>query len=243
MQKTGQTFRLLLRRSNELILGVFFSILATVAFTELIYYLTSRTISTPEAVSLTVPFENITGFIALLFGITQIITNFKITLANGVSRKNLMMASILSAAAAAAALSIINLIVALVVNFVAALSPQLLPVNFVSSLFFFSLSWLMLLLLQFVLYFLSIASGWFITLAYYRSTAPLKWAISFLPFLLYALLRTANAYTNGGLFNAINDYIVLSTKTPYTTFISFLAYTIVACGLVYLLIRRAPLKT
>ncbi len=172
----------------------------------------------------------------MLFGMTLLIANFKIALANGVSRKTFMLANLLTALTAAAALSIFNLSVALIHNI-------FWPVNFVSNLFFlFPLTWGVLLALQFVLYLFAIAAGWFITLAYYRSAVPVKWAISLAPFGLYALLRVTNAFSNGAIFAEIKTYIALSTRTAFTTTMSFLAYAVIVCGLVYLLLRRASLK-
>lgn len=233
--KTLQTFRFLMKRYAGLILINFLSVLATVVITDMVFQLTDRINPVHQVVSLTVPFENVAGLFAGLIGLTLLISNFKIGLANGISRKTFLLANLLAATIAAATLSIFNLLVVLIHGL-------FWPINFVTDLIFPHVGWAGIFALQFVLYFLLIVAGWFVTLAYYRSSVPVKWAISLAPIGLYALLHVVNAFSNGATFISINEYIQLSTKTPFATAISFLGYLVIVCGLVYLLIRRAPLR-
>ena len=136
---------------------------------------------------------------------------------------------------AAAAFSIFNLVVVLVHGL-------FWPINFISALFYPHAGSVGVLILQFALYFLLIVAGWFITLAYYRSSVPVKWAISLAPLGLYALLKVANARSGGATFTSIREYLHASMGNPYSATASWLAYSAILCGLVYLLIRRVPLK-
>ena len=135
----------------------------------------------------------------------------------------------------AVALSIFNLIVVLVHRL-------FWPITFLSELFYPQAGWAGLLLLRFALNVLLIVTGWFITLAYYRSIVPVKWAISLAPFVLYGLMKAADARSGGAIFTSIGDYLKWSTTGPYQAAVSWLAYAAILCGLVYLLLRRAPLK-
>lgn len=65
---------------------------------------------------------------------------------------------------------------------------------------------------------------------------------------LFALLKAANARFHGSVFRAIGEYLQVSlgletgNPNPYRAAVSMLIYSILLYGLVYLLIRRAPLK-
>jgi hypothetical protein len=92
------------------------------------------------------------------------------------------------------------------------------------------------------------ALGWFVDLAYYRSSLPVKWAITLAPLVLLGLLIDVNISTGGAVLRAIWDYVLLSlglaneNDNPYTAVLSLLAYSTILYGPVYLLIRRAPEK-
>jgi hypothetical protein len=86
-----------------------------------------------------------------------------------------------------------------------------------------------------------IVVGWFITLAYYRSSPLVQWVISLAPFVLYCLLKVVDAGSGGVIFQAINEYQHTSMRMAVAPF-TLLAYSAILCGLVYLLMRRAPLK-
>jgi hypothetical protein len=235
IKKTLQTARYLFKSFAWVTVSGFLSVLVSVAITDLVYHLTDRSSTPHPVVSLTTPFEVVDVIFALLIGLILFITNLKVSLANGISRKTFLLANLPVAMMAAAALVIFNLIVALIHGL-------FWPINFISDLFYPHTSLAGLVILQFALYFLLIVAGWFITLAYYRSSVPVKWAISLAPFVLYALLRVANAFSAGVIFTSLGDYLRMSTSGPYTAAISWLAYSAILYGLVYLLIRRAPLK-
>jgi len=234
MRKTLQTLRYLLKSSTTWIVIGFLVILSTVAVTDLVYDFTSRHNVVQQVVSLTVPSEFTAGVFALLLGLVLFTTNFKVALANGVSRKTFLLANLPAAGITAAAFSIFNLVVVVVHGL-------FWPVNLISQNIYPTISWAGLLILQFAGYFMLVAAGWFITLAYYRSSTVGKWAISLAPFVLFGLLQVADAGSGGELFAAIREYQYVSMRMDRAPF-TMLAYSAILCGLVYLLIRRAPLK-
>lgn len=234
MKKTLPTLRYLSRGFAGLTAIGFLSIVGSIAITDLIYYLTDRYNSVHTSVTLTAPLEFTAGMFALLTGLLLFIANFKVMLANGISRKTFLLANILAAVGAAAALSIFNFVVVLATGLFQ-------PVILISHLIYPYSGWAGLLILQFALYFWLIVLGWFITLAYYRSSKPVQWALSLAPFVLFFLLQQDNS-RGGAITNPIREFLSVSMLTPFRATTSMLAYAAILCGLVYLLIRRAPLK-
>jgi hypothetical protein len=235
MKKTLQTLRYLAKSYSSGIFYGFLVILGTVAVTDLVFYLTDQAYNTVHpVVSLTVPFEVTAGIFTLLIGMVLFIPDFKVALANGVSRKTFLLANLPAAGIAAAAFSIFNLVVMKVHGL-------FWPVNSISDLSYPQSGWVTFLLVQFTLYFLLIMVGRFISLAYYRSSTPARWAISLAPFVSIALLAVADARSDGRIFEAISQYLLWSLRFP-RALLSMLAYSAILYGLVWLLLRRASLK-
>jgi hypothetical protein len=235
MKKTLPTFRYLFKAFLGLTLIGFLITLGNVAFVDLVFYLTDRAYGAHQVVPLVGPFEVTDGIFVFIISLILFIPHFKVAMANGVSRKTFLLANLPAAAIVAAALSIFNLIVVLIHRL-------FWPINFISELIYPQTGWAGLLILQFGLYLLLIMTGWFITLAYYRSSVPVKWAISLSPFVLYGLLKVADAHSGGAISTSIGDYFWRSMWGPDRAAVSWLAYAAILCGLVYLLLRRAPLK-
>jgi hypothetical protein len=238
MKKTLQTFRYLTNRfSMGMVIG-FLVILGTVAVTDWAFFLTSQYSMVNQDLSLTVPFEFVTGIFALLIGLVLFVADFKVALANGISRRTFLIANLPAAGIAAAAFSFFDLIVV-------ELHGLFWPINSFSAILFPVTDRSELLIvqftLQFALYFLLIMTGRFIILAYYRSSPLVKWAISLAPFILFGLVQVADARSGGTISRAISDYLHWSLNFPRAV-ISMLFYSAVLYGLIYLLIRRAPLK-
>ncbi len=235
MNKTLQTLRYLAKSSSAGIFFGFLVILGTVAVTDLVFYLTDQAYNTVHlVVSLTVPFEVTAGIFTLLIGMVLFIPDFKVALANGISRKTFLMANLPAAGIAAAAFSIFNLVVVKVHGL-------FWPINSIGDLSYPQAGWVAFLLLQFTLYFLLIMAGRFISLAYYRSSPPVRWAISLAPFVLFGLLIEMDIRSDGKIFEAIGAYLLWSLRFP-TALVSMLAYSAILYGLTYVLLRRAPLK-
>jgi hypothetical protein len=230
------TFRFLLKRSIGFTLIAFFSILANIASVILFYNLTDQFSGAHPPVILTAPVDVTAGFFALLAGLLMLLANFKMALANGVSRKTFLLANLPAAAVLAAVLALNNLIVPLVVG-------EFQPIVTVTQLIYPKANWIGLLLVQFAQYYLLIAAGWLIVLAYYRGSVAVRWAISLAPFALYFLIRAVDAYTGGKLAAAVGElWRSTMRSTPGMATITLLVSSAILVGLVYLLIRRAPLK-
>jgi hypothetical protein len=234
MRKTLQTLRYLAKSFSGVIVLGMIVMLGTVAVTDLVFFLTSQSSTVNYDLSLTVPFEVTAGIFALIIGLGLFISDFKVGLANGISRKTFLLANLPSALIASAIFSIFILIVEKIHGL-------FWPIISISEIFYPQIGWAWLLFFQFTLYFLLIMAGRLITLAYYRSSTVGKWAISLAPFILYGILQVADARFAGKVFRAINEYRRSSMAleiAPWT----LLVYSVIVFGLVYLLIRRAPLK-
>ncbi len=235
MNKTFQTLRFLSRGFAWVTLVGFLCVLATMATADLVFFLTDRANPIHSVVMLTMPFEMTSGTIALIIGLALFVSNFKVILANGVSRKTFLLANLPAAGISAAALALFNLIAVQVHGLFwpnVLISGWLYPQAGVIELF----------LLQFALYFLLIVAGWFIALAYYRSSVLVRWGITLSPAVGFALLKVINAQTGGATFAAIDRSLRASMASPLSATISWLAFAVLLCGAVWLLIRRAPLK-
>jgi hypothetical protein len=238
MKKTRQTLQYLLKSSSTgMIIGVLV-ILGVVATTDLVFFFTDQRNPVHQVVSLTVPFEGATGLFVFFLGLALFVADFKVALANGISRKTFFLASLFTAAIMAAAFSIFNLTVVKVHGL-------FWPINSINDVNYPRSGWAEQLLvqfsLQFPLYFYLILAGRLIVLSGYRCNTLAKWAISLAPFVLLILYNVADARFGGPISRAFNDYIVWSTNYPTTVFI-MLAYAAFLCGLTYLAIRRAPVK-
>ncbi len=233
MNKTLQTLRYLSKGIVRMVAFGFLTTLGSLAISYLIFYLTDQ--NRPRLVVwVTPPFEPIAGIFAMLIGLVLFIPNFRVALANGISRKTFLLANLPSALLYAVAFSIFNLIVVLIYG-------RFLPISILSTMIYFHISWAEILIIQSALYILMVVVGWFITLAYYRSSVPVKWAISILPLALLLIIQQDNA-RGQAITNEIRNYLSVTMLTPYRATASMLAYAVILCGLVYLLIRRAPLK-
>ena len=239
MEKTLQTLRYLLKSiSTGIVIGLIVS-LGTVAASDLLFYFTAKYYplysKTPlTTVPLTVPFEFTTGIVALLIGLVLFIPDFKVALANGISRKTFLLANLLSAGTAAAAFSIFNLLVV-------AIHGIFWPITFSSDLLYPKIGWGFLLIWQFALYLLIILAGRLIALAYYRSSALGRWVLSIAPWALLGVWVVANARSEGALRAVLSEYLQWSLWFTRGSPM-LLVYSAILCGVAYLLIRRAPLK-
>jgi hypothetical protein len=212
----------------------FLVILSTVAVTDWVFHLTDRYNTAHYVVSLTVPFELTAGAFSLLIGLVLFIPNFRVMLANGISRKTFFLASLPAAGTAAAAFSIFNLAVVKVHGL-------FWPINSISDQIYPSAGLGFQLILQFALYFLLIMSGQIVTLAYYRSNVPGKWALSLTPLVLVLILQQDAVNFRGSINQAIWDYLRWSFFYSRASAL-LLVYAAILSGLVYLMVRRAPVK-
>ena len=114
MKKMLQTLKYLYKGYALLIAIGFLSILGSAAITDLIYYLTSgyfKNSPAPQTVRITVPMDAAAAVCALLIGLILFLVNFKVALANGISRRTFLLANFPAAGITAAVFSIFNLAV------------------------------------------------------------------------------------------------------------------------------------
>jgi hypothetical protein len=237
MEKILQTMRYLSTGFILMLAIGFGSLLGNVLFTNLIFHVTDRNNLGRAAGPLTVPLEMTASVFALLIGLLLFLSNFKVVIASGISRRTFLIANLPVALLAAAALALFNGVVVWV-------HELFWPAVSISHLLYQQASSPALLLLQFGLYFLLITAGWVISLAYYRASVPVRWVISLSPFVLFALLRVINFETGGAVETFIRYSLGLvgSQRNPYQGAAFLFVYAVMLFGATYLLIRRAPLK-
>jgi hypothetical protein len=237
MNKTFQTFRFV-SRSFAFMTGIgYLCILVSVVATNLIFYLTDMydsILTQRTLVSLTAPLDVTAAIFALLTGLVMIITNFKVVLANGVTRKTFWLANLPAALLTALALTVFNQLIVLI-------SGVFLPVQLISDIIYPLDGWFSKMVFQFSSYTFLIVLGWFIALAYYRSSTLMKWVISLVPyFLLRGIIALARSdFPPTQIRMAISHALI---GTPARTGLTCLTAAAIIYGLVYLLLRRAPLK-
>lgn len=239
MNLTYKTFRYLTRGYTVMTLIAAACILACVAVTDLVFHLTDPydgVISQPFNTPLTVPTEVTAWFFALVAAIALFVTNFKVMLANGVSRKTYLLASLPAAAAFSLALALINQIVN-------AIHGIWWPLVLIAENIFRGIGWFSLLLVQVSQYLMVVILGWCIVLAFYRANRPVRWALALSVPVLLSLYWVVNLQTRGALGYAIEDVWRASMRsTPGAAILTMLACAALLYGVVYLLLRRAPLK-
>ncbi len=234
MKKTLQTLHFLIKRYSMGIVIGFLVILSSLVISYVGFSLTDRSYPR-QVVWVTPPFELIAGIFAMLIGLVLFIPDFRMALANGISRKTFFWANIPAALLFALAFSIFNLMIVLIYG-------HFLPISIISDLIYTHIGWVESLVLQTALYFLLVMLGRFITLIYYRSSKTVKWIVSLTPLMLIILDLQIYKSSVGESHRIIGEFVKISMGTPYRAALSMLAYSAVLCGLIFLLIRRAPLK-
>ena len=235
MNKTIPTLRYLSRGFIWLTAIGFLSILGSTLIANTIFALIRRANPAQPVEPFTAPFEVTASIFALLIGMLLFLITLKMAVANGVSRKTFLLANLPAALAAAAAFSVFNYVLYLLLR-------MFRPVTLISQQVYPQINGAGVVLLQIATYFLLIVAGWLITLAYARANNPVRWLISLAPFLLYGLLQLADAGSGGAVWAAVEAYQRASMGTPLRSIITLVVYSSISVGLVYLLIRRAPVK-
>jgi hypothetical protein len=236
MEKILQTMRYLSTGFVLMLAIGFGSLLGNVLFTNLIFHLTDRNNLGRAAGPLTVPLEITAVVFALLIGLLLFLSNFKVVIANGISRRTFLIANLPVALLAAAVLALINGIVVLV-------HELFWPAVSISHLLYQQVSSAGLLLVQFGLYFLLIAAGWVISLATTGPACRCAGSSRWRPSCCIALLRVINFETGGAVtFFRFSLGLVGSQPNPYQGAAFLFVYAAMLFGATYLLIRRAPLK-
>jgi hypothetical protein len=236
MDKILQTMRYL-STGFTLMLGIAFgSLIGNALVTNLIFHLTDRSNLGRTVGPLTVPLEFTAVVFALIIGLILFLANFKVVIANGVSRRTFFLANLPVALLAAAVLALMTTVVVLVYS----LFWPVMPLSLVIYPLF---GWPGLLFLQWALYFMAIAAGWLISVAYYRASVAMRWVITLVPLVLITQLRAIDTQSGGAVDAFVRTSFGLGNPSnPYQGGMFLLAYGVLLAGVVYLLIRRAPVK-
>ncbi|MGV8984498.1 hypothetical protein [Clostridium sp.] len=177
-----------------------------------------------------------------ILGLVTFISSFKFMIANAVSRKSLFWANILSMAIASIAWAVI---ITLILSIIKIMNINIFVIY---RLLYNNYSVMSTIVWFITVFYLLIVVGWFISMAYYRSSKRMAYLISFAPFVLSGLLTIINQSTNGKLFESIIKFIVAamgfsgSIPNPYIASFSMLTCVVIICGFNYLLIRKAEIK-
>ncbi|MEK6264793.1 MAG: hypothetical protein N2B06_08520, partial [Clostridium sp.] len=132
-----------------------------------------------------------------ILGIKIFTTNFKFMLANGVSRKSLFWANVLSMAIVSIAWAVIFMLILTIISIMNIKIIVLYRLLYNNYSIMATIVWFV------TIFYLLVVIGWFISMAYYRSSKRMSYLISFAPFVLSGLLIIINQSTNGKLFESI----------------------------------------
>lgn len=181
-----------------------------------------------------------TAVFIFVVGLNCFKTSFKFISANSISRKRFFRENILALLGIAALLTVTETILTMVVYKPLMNYPLLYEQLYQGASLIGSALWLLFL------YWASSMLGWFINLLYYRSNKPLKWLISISPVIISIGLDFIDKMMNGRVYPAIERFIInfwgLVTMNPYSAILNLSLFTALLGSLIFLLIRRAPLK-
>lgn len=238
MNRTLQTMRYL---TKSIINPTLFALVVTVimvAITDFTFFSTGQFSPSKSQSALTIPLELTSGCFSLLIGAVIFLANFRVTLANGISRRTFLLANLPVAMLLAAIFSIATLVLTKVHNF-------FWPINSLSDGIMIenpnlNNAWPMIF--QFSLYLFLILGGRFITSVYYRSNKWIRVILSLVPIMVFIfILRVVNGRQQGAFPQVITSLITYVTQPE--NIISFLVSgSLVMFALTWLVIFRAPLK-
>lgn len=183
--------------------------------------------------------EMSTAVFLFVAGLNCFKPSFKCMSAFGVSRRRFFGQNVLALLALAGLATVVDTLFAAIYRmFLNYKSLQ--EILYPSSNAFSGIIWL------FFVHTAAVMLGWFITLLYYRSGKQLKLLISLSPVFLSIGLGFANTFTHGKVSSAIRAFFLsfwgAKTMNPHIAVMS-LSLSIVLLGtLIFLMIRRAPVK-
>lgn len=235
MQKIRPATRYLITSVLPFVMVGMLSILGNLAVTDTI------TLFARRRGELDRPFSNHTEATAaifiLLISLIFFSIQFKVVLSNGVSRKTFFWANL-------ASFVVISAGFALFITLVTLAHLPFGQMTLISQSLYTGANLMDATFLQIALYFLVAVSGWLIHLAYYRSGTLLRWIISLAPFgLLWAVISSGRS--SGILWEtlvALAGFANHDAPQVYTAVLSLVGAAALLSGVIYLLLRRAPLK-
>lgn len=171
-----------------------------------------------------------------LIGLMLIRPNFRVSLANGISRKTFMVANLPVAVLVASFFAVANQIIAAIHN---SLWP---PKPGWETWFPTSSGWLWPLLFHIMLYLMMILAGWFTSFIYYRSNTMMKWVISLSASFIFFLPTFAPEFYSMTISPVIRALYLWRLQNPVRGPLIILILSAFLFGLTYWLVHRAPLK-
>lgn len=234
MNRTLQTIRYLTYSLKWMFLVELLVSLGVVALTDYAFVHTGGSDLGQSAVPGTV--RLVAVVFSILIGFLYFRPNFRVALANGISRKTFMLAYLPVAGLTAIIFTITSQVIVTTHNWI---WPN--PSTY-GTLFSFKGVWLLAVLVQIVLYFLLIISSWFITFLYYRSNNIMKWIISLAVSSIFFFPMLAPEYYYVTVSPALHDLVMWCLNRPERLPIVILGVSAVLFEFTYLLIYRAPLK-
>jgi hypothetical protein len=244
MNKILPAFKYLLKNSYSIILIGFANVIFNAAVIDAIFFITARQngydyLTTKP--TLTMTFEYTSAIYTFVICIILFVTYFKTLVANGVSRRSIFMAYIPVILVMSIIFALWNILVMLThwpfVDVILA-SQLIYPNNNLGSL----------LLYPTLLCFFTGVLGWLITLAYYRATNLVRWIISLAPFTLLGIFIVLNINAKGLLSSRLllgNKVLMGTASNPHNPFIAALSLgsmSVILLAIIYLMLRRAPLR-
>ncbi len=234
MNRTIQTIRYLIYSLKWMVLVELLVSLGVVFLSDYAYIKTGGSDLGKSAVPGTV--RLVAVVFSILVGVIYFRPNFRVALANGVSRKTFMWAYLPIAALVGMVFTIISQVIVGVHNFI---WPN--PDSF-GALLNFKLAWLWSFVIQMVLYSLLIISGWFLSFVYYRSNTLMKWIVSLVISFVFFVPAIIPEYYGQTLSPALRDFVLWCVYRPERSPLILLGLTVILYELTFLLLHRAPLK-
>lgn len=212
-------------------MGIFYSI--TILFVFLMWYLSVK------YNNVSYNSDGVTLVFLFICGLNSFKESFKFSSANGVSRKRYFRESLLALVGTAALAALIELVLPLISQ--AFTRHEMLYVTLYRNT-----NLLAAAVWTFALFFGASLLGWLISLIYYRCNSLMKIVVSLSPVYVTALMIWLNRQTGGKIFVAIGDLISffwgIADSNSYVAVLNFLVISILFSGLIFLLLRRAPVK-
>ena len=234
MNRTLQTIRYLTRNLRWMMIAGVLVMLGVVILTDYIFYRTGGFNMSQSSVPGTV--EMTAGVFSLLIGLLYFRPHFRVALANGISRKTFMLANLPAAGIMAVVFAITTQVILNVHNLIW-------PISSITNAFYGStMVWLRAMLIQFLLYFLLICLGWFVSFIYYRSNTMMKWIISLAASFVFFLPTIAPQEYYMSIAPAIHDFLMWCRIGFVRAPLMLLGFSAILFEFTFLLIHRAPLK-
>jgi len=180
-----------------------------------------------------------TSIFIFIAGLNCFKENFKFMMANNVSRKSFYYGNALALLTVAASMALVDLFLHLILS---AIMPY---ESAFSQIYHFQNYWIQFIW-TFALYADFVFLGWMVNLVYYRSNYTMKILVSISPVIVFALFQYIQQKIKAVIGIEIVSFLEKGLKNlftnPYIAAINFVIAILIIASMVFLLIRRAPVK-